>query len=335
MDEINHGKCTEISGVPTCSLGVWWLVAGPSEPVEYTFTQEGAHGANKTTGGILRYSGAHPTAPIGNTKANNAITPDTEPIALGITTTVANVIVLSISGVVDGEYAGITNSESTLFIIEARGSRPGLAASDAAYPSAETSTGDVSFENADEELWRTLTVEIKPDGPGPHTLTVAVGNDPGGDGSIGGGGTFAHGTSVEAAATSGTHSTFSSWQEGSPCGTVFDITSDQTCTADFTADSHTLTVAVGNDPGGDGSIGGGGTFAHGTSVEAAATSGTTRPSVAGKRVAPAALSSTSPATRPVPLTSPQTATRSRWRSVTTLAGTAASAAAGPLPTEHP
>ena len=236
--EINHGKCTEISGVPTCSLGVWWLVAGPSEPVEYTFTQEGAHGANKTTGGILRYSGAHPTAPIGNTKANNAITPDTEPIALGITTTVANVTVLSISGVVDGEYAGITNSESTLFIIEARGSRPGLAASDAAYPSAETSTGDVSFENADEELWRTLTVEIKPDGPGPHTLTVAVGNDPGGDGSIGGGGTFAHGTSVEAATTSGTHSTFSSWQEGSPCGTVFDITSDQTCTADF-VDTHT------------------------------------------------------------------------------------------------
>ena len=152
----------------------WWLVAGSSEPDDYKFTQEGARGANKTTGGILRYTGADPNNPIGAFLADLATTADTSPIAPEITTTVANTTVLRIAGIVDGVFVTPIPGNPR-FTIEARGSRPGLAASDVAHASAGSSTGTATFKNEDAELWRTLTIEIKPDAaPGTITLQKSV-----------------------------------------------------------------------------------------------------------------------------------------------------------------
>ena len=49
---------------------------------------------------------------------------------------------------------------------------------------------------------------------------------------------------VTPTASDGTHSTFDRWQEGDICDNPFEIEADQTCTADFTPDRHTLTVTV-------------------------------------------------------------------------------------------
>ncbi|MEK8021577.1 MAG: hypothetical protein VSS75_032275 [Candidatus Parabeggiatoa sp.] len=99
-----------------------------------------------------------------------------------------------------------------------------------------------------------------------YTLTV---NTTGiGSGTVDGGGTFAHGTSVTPTVTANEGSVFVGWTPAS-CGSTFELTSDTTCTAEFTLNDYTLTM---NTTGtGSGTVDGGGSFAHGTSVTPTAT----------------------------------------------------------------
>ena len=157
-----------------CAFKVWYLIVGSDPPSEFAFTQEGARGANKTTGGILRYSGADPADPIDVWGFAITDTANFFPTAPSVNTTVPNTTVVRISGIVDGEYTGITNPDTTRYIIEAKGSRPGLAASDASQELAGP-TRTAGFENKIEELWRTVTIAIKPTGAaGPGDVTKSI-----------------------------------------------------------------------------------------------------------------------------------------------------------------
>ena len=71
------------------------------------------------------------------------------------------------------------------------------------------------------------------------TLTVAKAGT--GNGTVGGGGTYACNTMVTPTATPATGSTFTGWTPTS-CGSPFPLTDDMTCTATFTLNPYTLTV---------------------------------------------------------------------------------------------
>jgi N-acetylmuramoyl-L-alanine amidase/FlaG/FlaF family flagellin (archaellin) len=115
---------------------------------------------------------------------------------------------------------------------------------------------------------------------GNYTITVSA--SPNAGGTVGGGGTFAAGSSrtVTAAANSGY--TFANWTEGgnfvsSSSSYNFTLNGNRSLVANFTANPFNYTIAVSASPSAGGSVSGGGTFASGSSrtVTATANSGYT------------------------------------------------------------
>jgi len=116
----------------------------------------------------------------------------------------------------------------------------------------------------------------------PGNYTIAVSASPGVGGTVGGGGAFANGSSQTVTATANSGYTFANWTEG---GTVvsssasynFTLTANRTLVANFTPKPVNYTISVSASPGAGGSVGGGGTFANGSSqtVTATANSGYT------------------------------------------------------------
>jgi hypothetical protein len=116
----------------------------------------------------------------------------------------------------------------------------------------------------------------------PVNYTIAVSASPGVGGTVGGGGTFASGSSQTVTATASSGYTFTNWtMNGSVVSSsgsyTFTVTGNQTLVANFTANPVNYTVAVSASPGVGGTVGGGGTFASGSSqtVTATASSGYT------------------------------------------------------------
>jgi len=112
------------------------------------------------------------------------------------------------------------------------------------------------------------------------TFTISVSASPTAGGTVGGGGTFAAGSSRTVTATANSGFTFSNWTES---GTVvstsasytFTLNGNRTLVANFTQVNYT--IAVSASPTAGGTVGGGGTFAAGSSrtVTATANSGFT------------------------------------------------------------
>ena len=101
--QIDHGQCDNNQCVE-CVLGVWYKLAGGSEPSDYTFTLsefiELAPGAiNMAAGGIPRYSNVDPVDPINASGADTGTT--SSPTTPNVTTTVVDTMVLRIAGVDD------------------------------------------------------------------------------------------------------------------------------------------------------------------------------------------------------------------------------------------
>ncbi len=116
----------------------------------------------------------------------------------------------------------------------------------------------------------------------PVNYTIAVSASPSVGGMVGGGGTFASGSSQTVTATVNSGYTFANWTvNGSVVSSsgsyTFTVTGNQTLVANFTANPVNYTIAVSASPGAGGTVGGGGTFASGSSqtVTATANSGYT------------------------------------------------------------
>ena len=138
--------------------------------------------------------GPAPTAPIRprpGSCATPARTPSTRsmrrapnpehpprPSRPGVTTTVINTSVLRLAAIEDGEFEEFIDGVSSpyppgvlgLFVIEAPGSNPSMAAADIPQASAG-STFDAAFDVTAEQLWRAVTIAIQPVGA---TLIVTV-----------------------------------------------------------------------------------------------------------------------------------------------------------------
>jgi hypothetical protein len=110
----------------------------------------------------------------------------------------------------------------------------------------------------------------------PVTYTIAVSASPSAGGTVSGGGTFASGSSQTVTATASTGYTFTNWTvNGSAVGALnkysFTLTTNINLVANFTASPVTYTIAVSASPSAGGTVGGGGTFASGSSATVTAT----------------------------------------------------------------
>ena len=112
-----------------------------------------------------------------------------------------------------------------------------------------------------------------------QSYTVAVSANPTNGGTVTGGGTFSQGQSCTVNATANTGYTFTNWTEN---GTVvstnanytFNVTSNRTLVANFTAIPQSYTITVSANPTAGGTVTGGGTFSQGQSCTVSATANT-------------------------------------------------------------
>jgi hypothetical protein len=106
------------------------------------------------------------------------------------------------------------------------------------------------------------------------TYTIAVSASPSAGGTVGGGGTFASGSSPTVTATPNSGYAFANWTENgnvvsSSTNYNFTLTTNRTLVANFTVINYT--IAVSASPIAGGMVGGGGTFASGASRTVTAT----------------------------------------------------------------
>ena len=113
-----------------------------------------------------------------------------------------------------------------------------------------------------------------------YTINVSV--SPSAGGTVGGGGTFASGSSRTVTASANSGYTFVNWTENgsavsSSSSYTFTLTGNRNLIANFTANQVNYTINVSASPSAGGTVGGGGTFASGSSrtVTASANSGYT------------------------------------------------------------
>jgi hypothetical protein len=78
-----------------------------------------------------------------------------------------------------------------------------------------------------------------------NQYTLTVNQDGKGSGMVGGGGTFAYGTTVTPTASPAAGSTFAGWTPPS-CGSPFTLTADTTCTATFNLNPPLCATDVGS-----------------------------------------------------------------------------------------
>ena len=144
-----------------CTLGVFYLVAGESEPANYTFV---FNDSGEAAGGILRYSGADPSDPINiwDTENGNSVSPT----APDVTTTVVGTTVVRIAAVDQNHFAidnWFPDGHTGRFIAQADDDNGPtiLGVADITQASAGA-TGAAAFTIISTEEWRTMTVAIKP-----------------------------------------------------------------------------------------------------------------------------------------------------------------------------
>ncbi|MFB0515655.1 MAG: Calx-beta domain-containing protein [Candidatus Neomarinimicrobiota bacterium] len=145
------------------TLGIWWKVAGSSEPGAYTFswaTPEQAVGA------VLRYSGADPGDPINGSAITSGR--EQEPLTPSISSTVDSTMILRLLAADNADlptpdtsiYPAGTNGRFVLASGTGSGTVTGAVA-DAFQPSAGA-TGQAAFYLSGINKFVTATVAIKP-----------------------------------------------------------------------------------------------------------------------------------------------------------------------------
>jgi hypothetical protein len=249
-------------GLPTpsgCTLGVWYLIAGDTEPGSYQWTWTTAETVYAF---IIRITGHDPDSPFDvwdfNTGTDGMLLtcPD-------ITTTVADTLVLRIFGY-DSCYAWNATYPDEHIGITVESSRPGCTAGATGHCSGgvayvtqvsagATGTADFQVSQGEGEwAWRTLTVAIKP-APVQYDLTMAADPEEGGTATdLTNESPYEEGTvvSIKTEAAEGYH--FVEWTapaggfgDASAAETTFTMPAQNvTVTATFIQDQYTLTVNI-------------------------------------------------------------------------------------------
>ncbi len=145
------------------TLGVWWKLAGASEPSSYTFTWTGYE---RAYGWVMRFTGHDPADPINDHQFQQGTSSDSTPPCPSVTTTVADTMIVRIGGfdrhnvTIDNPglagHTGITMDESNANNQACSG---GAGYSQQAAIGA---SGTVNFTLTASRRYRTVTIAIAP-----------------------------------------------------------------------------------------------------------------------------------------------------------------------------
>ncbi|MDH3512778.1 MAG: DNRLRE domain-containing protein, partial [Gammaproteobacteria bacterium] len=143
------------------TYGVWWKLAGASEPASYTFSWSGSEHAYGT---VMRFTGHDPVSPID--VAASAGGSSSAPSSPAVTTTVTATMILRLGGFDDDDITtdapGLTGH--TAITMDDSGNGPATASSGAGYvmQAATGDSGTSSFALTGTEEYRTVTLAIAP-----------------------------------------------------------------------------------------------------------------------------------------------------------------------------
>ena len=155
---VEGGGVNPVDNTP--SFGVWYKIAGASEPSNYTFTSSASE---ELYIAVLRYTGHDPSAPINASDIANS-SGSTTPTAPTVTTTVDNCKILRVFGADDDDDPYVSPGGHTERYNGQSGGGYGTcggAGADTDQASAGA-TGTAAFSQQNSEEWRAVTVAIAP-----------------------------------------------------------------------------------------------------------------------------------------------------------------------------
>lgn len=161
MAQAGWNRLAEINRSGDVGLGVWWKIGGSDEPTWYIFHWPGWE---KSYGWVMRFSGAHPIAPINAVAENNG--QSTWPSCPAVTTTTANCLIVRIGGF-DRGNVNVDNpgmAGHATITVDRCSTNSDAASGGAAYATKATpgNTGAANFTITGNERYGTVTVAIAP-----------------------------------------------------------------------------------------------------------------------------------------------------------------------------
>jgi hypothetical protein len=144
------------------TFGVWWKLAGASEPASYTWSWGG--GGEKVYGTIMRFTGHDPADPIDVTATAGGSS--SAPPSPAVTTTVADTMILRLGGFDDDDITvdapGLAGHTAITMDKSSQGN--GTSSSGAGYvmQPATGDSGTSAFALTNTEEYRTVTIAIAP-----------------------------------------------------------------------------------------------------------------------------------------------------------------------------
>jgi hypothetical protein len=145
------------------TLGVWYKIAGASEPGTYTFTWTGNQQAY---GWIMRFTGHNPSTPINASSFTAGSTTSSTPPSPTVTTTVANTMIIRI-GAFDRSYITVDSpglTGHTRITMDRSSTNTNSCSGGAGYKTqaAAGASGTSNFALTWAEQYRTGTIAIAP-----------------------------------------------------------------------------------------------------------------------------------------------------------------------------
>ena len=143
------------------AVGVWWKLAGSTEPLSHTFTWTNFE---QSYGWMMRFTGHDAANPINVSAAANGTS--STPVSPAVTTSVDNATILRLGGFDDDDITigstGLTGQQTILMEENKNGN--GTVSGGAGYASQATAgdSGALNFSLTNTEEWWTVTLGIAP-----------------------------------------------------------------------------------------------------------------------------------------------------------------------------
>jgi prepilin-type N-terminal cleavage/methylation domain-containing protein len=145
------------------TLGVWWKLAGASEPAGYTFTWTGNEQAY---GWIMRFTGHQPSAPINAAQFQRGDVADITPPCPSVTTTVANTMIVRIGGFdlrsINTDNPGLAGHTAITMSVSTNNASACSGGAGYIQQPAIGASGTVDFTLTEAQRFRTFTLAIAP-----------------------------------------------------------------------------------------------------------------------------------------------------------------------------